>query len=411
MHWISGLIVSIGVMVSSIFGGHNQVATNNVPLSASGSVQVAQNHSENNNTQSSSTSVIGQNSSSKIVAIVKPPVKVSVPVNAFAQDPNSNPNMSNGTSVCPIGQIWHVSSCLPVNPTSYYTSNSNMGGGLGTTTQQLPVPAPTPVQPQIPQSAPVPAPTPSAKVATYLNIISPNGGEFIAPGSTYNITWSTDSTYPIGVEIKRLDPNSTVNNIMPLTITGSGGSYTWNVPVNDSNYPLNAKYKAAVYEIAPTTAFVSQRESDSNNYFYLGDNTIIPVVTGNTGAMPLRYSSDGSYATQDFYFTVKASNAPIYVSTNPSLTVHLTSNIQGTADSITAQNPAFADGDTSSAWVIPAGNQRIFKITIKMQDNTMGLIKLSNGSVRADQFYYSLSPNITSTTGENSVSVNVITNY
>ena len=294
--------------------------------------------------------------------------------NGSVNTPNQNPTNQSGTTInnCPTNYTWNGTSCV--------------SGG-----QQ-------PNQPLV-------------KQATYLNIVSPNGGEFITPGSQYTIKWSTDSTYPMGVEIKRFDPNSTVANIMNLTLSGSNGSYVWNVPTNDSNYPTSSKYKAAVYELAPTAAFQSNREADSNDYFYIGNNTITPTVQAVSGTMPLQYSADGSYAYQDFYFTVQAGNTPIYVSKTPSLVVHLNSNIQGTAAAIVAQNPAFADGDASGAWMIPAGNQRTFKVTINMSDNTMGLIRLSNGSVGADQFYYSLSPNITSTTGENSVSVSVHTNW
>lgn len=295
--------------------------------------------------------------------------------NRSVNTPNQNPTNQSGPAInnCPTNFTWNGASCV---------SNSQQN-----------------------------QPLPQVKQTTYLNMVSPNGGEFITPGSQYTIKWSTDSTYPMGIEIKRFDPNSTVANIMNLTLNGSNGSYVWNVPTNDSNYPTGSKYKAAVYELAPTAAFQSNREADSNDYFYIGNKTITPTVQAVSGTMPLQYSADGSYAYQDFYFTVQAGNMPIYVSKTPSLVVHLNSNIQGTAAAITAQNPAFVDGDASGAWIIPAGNQRTFKVTINMSDNTIGLIKMSNGGVGADQFYYSLSPNITSTTGENSVSVSVHTNW
>lgn len=294
--------------------------------------------------------------------------------NGSVNTPNQNPTNQSGTTInnCPTNYTWNGGSCV-----------SSL----------------TTVQPQ------------TAKKATYLNITSPNGGEYLTPGSSYMIRWSTDSTYPIGVEIKKYDLNGTIPTINSLTLNGSNGAYTWNIPTNDSNFPTNARYKAAVYELAPAAAFQSNLESDSNDYFYLGNNTITPTVQAVSSTMPLQYSADGSYAYQDFYFTVQAGNSPIYVSKNPSLVVHLNSNIQGTAAAITAQNPAFSDGDASGAWIIPAGNQRTFKVTINMSDNTMGLIRMSNGSVGADQFYYSLSPNIMSITGENSVSVNVHTNW
>jgi len=76
-------------MVSSLFGGHTQVATNNATSSASGTVQVVQNHSGDNDTQSSSTSIIGQDLSSKTVVIVNHPIKVSTPPNVSTKDSNS----------------------------------------------------------------------------------------------------------------------------------------------------------------------------------------------------------------------------------------------------------------------------------------------------------------------------------
>lgn len=47
MDWFSNIVISIGALVSSIFGGHQQVTTNNVSVSASSSVEVAQQVSNN----------------------------------------------------------------------------------------------------------------------------------------------------------------------------------------------------------------------------------------------------------------------------------------------------------------------------------------------------------------------------
>jgi hypothetical protein len=243
---------------------------------------------------------------------------------------------------------------------------------------------------------------------TYINIISPAGGEFITPGSQYTIKWSTDSTYPMGVEIKEDDaPNYTSNIITFLTQNASNGSYVWNVPTND---PTSSKYKVGVYELASTAPFQSEMETDSQ-YFYIGNSTIIPTVNGSTGALPMQLSADGSYGYQNLYFTVQAGNTPIYISKNPSLAFHIEQNSVTVTASTTAQNPVFANGDTSGEWIVPAGNQRTFELAVNMTNDAISMFTLANQSILVDKLYYSLTPNITSTTGENSVSVDIGTSW
>jgi|GEM_PF-3985049 len=58
MNWFHNIVVSIGALVASIFGGQSQVITNDIPSTASSSVEVVQQVSQNNNDIVSTTSVL-----------------------------------------------------------------------------------------------------------------------------------------------------------------------------------------------------------------------------------------------------------------------------------------------------------------------------------------------------------------
>ena len=59
MNWLHSVVVSIGALVTSIFGGHSQLVTSDIPLPASSSVEVVQQVSQDSN---NSTTVVSNDS-------------------------------------------------------------------------------------------------------------------------------------------------------------------------------------------------------------------------------------------------------------------------------------------------------------------------------------------------------------
>lgn len=98
-----------------------------------------------------------------------------------------------------------------------------------------------------------------------LTVTSPNGGEQLVQGQTYNITW-TSQNIPSTGNIYIALVNDTLGRQYGLTTTiGNSGSYSWTVPTTNINYDsiLGNQFKIQV-QYSPSTTVYSAK---SSNYF------------------------------------------------------------------------------------------------------------------------------------------------
>lgn len=121
--------------------------------------------------------------------------------------------------------------------------------------------------------------------APSITVISPNGGETWAQGSTHNITWtSQDLTANDKVNIRIIDysPSNYLNStIIASNIVGNLGVYSWTIP---ANFTAGSNYIIQV--IAPAYESCIRCYSDSSdNYFSIvaPGTPSITVISPNGG--------------------------------------------------------------------------------------------------------------------------------
>src|SRR5262249_38719826 len=116
----------------------------------------------------------------------------------------------------------------------------------------------------LPVNAGAPATVPYDNQAPVVAVTAPNGGEFLAVGSVFGITWSaSDNTGVANVDIDySTDGGATYPNVIATAIPNSG-SYAWTVP----NTPTaHARVRVTAHDVACLST-----SDASDNDFAIGD--------------------------------------------------------------------------------------------------------------------------------------------
>jgi len=146
-----------------------------------------------------------------------------------------------------------------------------------------PVPAPKP-QPK-PEPTPTPAPKPQPKPIpnTKLNVLSPNGGEYLTIGKANTITWENGGDF---VNIDAYDL-ATVPTCIDDTCVGKVPTkYMIARSVTGSSYAWNVALPVGSYKIEVCSTYVTSNCDQSDSYFKVisPPTNKPPVIT--TGVMP-----------------------------------------------------------------------------------------------------------------------------
>jgi predicted outer membrane repeat protein len=132
-------------------------------------------------------------------------------------------------------------------------------------------PTPTPTGTPLPNPTDTPTSTPSATPSTmYIQILQPNGGEILTPGTTYRISWnSSPDIDKVSLGYKSCD--SCLNWI--ATNFPNAGFYDWNVNVGNTT---NTQFKIDITGYHTGVGSVVDR---SDNYFTVLQPTSTPTNT------------------------------------------------------------------------------------------------------------------------------------
>ncbi|MBI1866227.1 MAG: hypothetical protein HYS02_00470, partial [Candidatus Staskawiczbacteria bacterium] len=116
-----------------------------------------------------------------------------------------------------------------------------------------------------------------------ITVLSPNGGETLKQGQTYNITWSSvGSSGSSMVNILLINPGGTPTTVAS-SISTTTGSYTWTVP---SNISPASNYKIFVYDPNYATTIFDL----SDNYFSI----VAPTTSQNISDQSLASISEAT---------------------------------------------------------------------------------------------------------------------
>lgn len=178
---------------------------------------------------------------------------------------------------------------------------------------------PPPLPPSVPPLPPTPPPPP---VKSYINVISPNGGETFIQGTSQTIQWqdnSNESGCPTNTTCTSivarlyditLTPYSTYacsGDVCPLSYSRSytvakniyGSSYTWSVGQADATSGVpNGSYLIQVCRAGTSTC------DSSDSYFKITSNSTTnrpPVINSQSGPTTLSVGQSGTW-------TIKASD-------------------------------------------------------------------------------------------------------
>ncbi|MCB9059407.1 MAG: VCBS repeat-containing protein [Calditrichae bacterium] len=156
-----------------------------------------------------------------------------------------------------------------------------------------------------------------------ITVTSPNGGEEVVTGETFNITWNVNGIANVRIDYST-DAGSNWKNIVASTAAGSG-QFTWTVPNDLSNQAL-----IRISDATDTDIF----DISDNTFVIL--NRYITIVHPNGGEI---FFVDSSYFVD--YYTPHESDFRIEFSTN---------NGQSWTQ-IGVENSSY--GDQSTLWTIP----------------------------------------------------------
>jgi len=98
----------------------------------------------------------------------------------------------------------------------------------------------------------------ASKVTPSVTLTSPNGGEKLVPGQTYNITWRSVGLEGKTIKINTYDFFKFAYNLLADKVPASSGSYLWTIP---TGFSTSDGYKVQLYSEAPVVA------DQSDNYF------------------------------------------------------------------------------------------------------------------------------------------------
>jgi hypothetical protein len=101
---------------------------------------------------------------------------------------------------------------------------------------------------------------------TQVAVTSPNGGETVCPGATFNITWTSSNVTNVKILLSSDGGNNFTTTLVAST-PASTGSWTWNVP---SNLTAGNTYRVRIEDASNSSV---KDESDAN--FTVGSPTTI----------------------------------------------------------------------------------------------------------------------------------------
>jgi hypothetical protein len=96
-----------------------------------------------------------------------------------------------------------------------------------------------------------------------IEVLQPNGGEFLYKGTGYLISWIDDVPEAVNIELLRYDNFDVLQETYPLTNSAIGTTHIWNV---SNLLPTGSFYKIRVFSSALGTI-----EDFSDNYFTISD--------------------------------------------------------------------------------------------------------------------------------------------
>ena len=99
----------------------------------------------------------------------------------------------------------------------------------------------------------------------YINVVSPNGGEGWAKGTTHNITWQDNTPYQVRIELWK----GGVYNSLITSSTPSTGSFPWAIPMTIA---AGTDYKIKIIALITATS-TSCYDFSENNFLIIGSNT------------------------------------------------------------------------------------------------------------------------------------------
>ncbi|TSC71316.1 MAG: hypothetical protein G01um101448_1229 [Parcubacteria group bacterium Gr01-1014_48] len=150
---------------------------------------------------------------------------------------------------------------------------------------ETPVPSTTDTQNPPVTTQQIPPPANTNPVKSSITIMSPNGQEVWADGSSQTIRWTSkgsDATQPVEIDLlRKTSADTQFWNIGTIATNQSGsGSYTWKVSAKDTTGKITAgsQYKILIgRNLAKGTGPVDE----SNNYFTITNNQTVSG-SGNT---------------------------------------------------------------------------------------------------------------------------------
>jgi len=120
-----------------------------------------------------------------------------------------------------------------------------------------------------------------SRSAIQIKVISPNGGEIIKKGSTYEIKWSTTNTDKNAkVLISLSSKNGNVFDPIAKDVSQSLGKYSWSIP-GDFGGASGSREETSAVKIAVMDT-INYIFDESDNYFTIGDSAVsnpIPAPT------------------------------------------------------------------------------------------------------------------------------------
>jgi hypothetical protein len=204
-----------------------------------------------------------------------------------------------------------------------------------------------------------------------VTVTDPDGGETLASGSNFTITWTASD--PNGNDtIQRFeirlstDAGATFNTIIASNVPGADRSFVWSVPPGINT--VNARIRVIAFDNAG-----GQGQDDSNENLAITDNTVTVVFPN--GGENLRFGQTVEITwSVPTALTAQVGGFDLFLSTNGGVTFNIPIAFNG------PNNPAIAAGIRTFTWNI-TGASAVCTSTARVQVAA----RLLNGTTSLDQ--------------------------